>query len=46
MQFHTKIRIAEDVKLTVIWIANRSQGWYERGASQKRTPLEPASRQA
>ncbi len=31
--------------LTVVWIVNRSQGWYERGAARKGTALEPASRE-
>jgi ACR3 family arsenite transporter len=30
--------------LTVVWIVNRSQGWYERGATQ-RAALKPASRE-
>ena len=33
------------VMLSVVWIVNRSQGWYERGAAGKITPLEPAPRE-
>lgn len=39
------VLIEVPVMLTVVWIVNRSQGWYERGAAA-RTSLKPASREA
>ena len=39
------VLIEVPVMLTVVWIVNRSQGWYERGAARKGTALEPASRE-
>ena len=38
------VLIEVPVMLTVVWIVNRSQGWYERGAARK-TALKPASRE-
>ncbi|MFY9294850.1 MAG: ACR3 family arsenite efflux transporter [Methylorubrum rhodinum] len=38
------VLIEVPVMLTVVWIVNRSQGWYERGASRDAT-LEPTSRE-
>ncbi|CAO4144842.1 ACR3 family arsenite efflux transporter [Methylorubrum aminovorans] len=34
------------VMLSVVWIVNRSRGWYERGGVRKDLSLDPASRQA
>ncbi len=39
------VLIEVPVMLTVVWIVNRSQGWYERGAARKGTALKPASRE-
>ena len=39
------VLIEVPVMLTVVWIVNRSQGWYERGAARKGTALEPAARE-
>ncbi|MBK3395017.1 MULTISPECIES: ACR3 family arsenite efflux transporter [Methylobacterium] len=39
------VLIEVPVMLTVVWIVNRSQGWYERGAARKGRALEPASRE-
>ncbi len=39
------VLIEVPVMLTVVWIVNRSQGWYERSAVRKGTALEPASRE-
>ncbi|TGD94600.1 ACR3 family arsenite efflux transporter [Methylobacterium nonmethylotrophicum] len=38
------VLIEVPVMLTVVWIVNRSKGWYERGAAS-RTNLKPASRE-
>jgi arsenite transporter len=35
------VLIEVPVMLTVVWIVNRSQGWYERGAAQRRGVLKP-----
>ena len=40
------VLIEVPVMLTVVWIVNRSQGWYERGATRKGAALKPASREA
>jgi arsenite transporter len=34
------VLIEVPVMLTVVWIVNRSQGWYERGAAQRRVVLK------
>ncbi|CAO4172643.1 ACR3 family arsenite efflux transporter [Methylorubrum aminovorans] len=34
------------VMLSVVWIVNRSRGWYERDGARKDLSLDPASRQA
>ncbi|MBB2963470.1 ACR3 family arsenite efflux pump ArsB [Methylobacterium sp. R2-1] len=34
------------VMLSVVWIVNRSRGWYERGAAGKGASLTHASREA
>ncbi len=39
------VLIEVPVMLTVVWIVNRSQGWYERGTARKGTALEPAARE-
>ena len=39
------VLIEVPVMLSVVWIVNRSQGWYERGAN-RRAVLKPVSRQA
>ena len=39
------VLIEVPVMLTVVWIVNRSQGWYERGAARKGAALTPASRE-
>ena len=39
------VLIEVPVMLSVVWIVNRSQGWYERGVN-RRAALKPASRQA
>ncbi|WP_336489519.1 ACR3 family arsenite efflux transporter [Methylobacterium nigriterrae] len=40
------VLIEVPVMLSVVWIVNRSQGWYERGAARKGAALKPASRAA
>ncbi len=40
------VLIEVPVMLTVVWIVNRSRGWYERGALRRGAALEPASRDA
>ncbi|MEN3233009.1 ACR3 family arsenite efflux transporter [Methylobacterium ajmalii] len=37
------VLIEVPVMLTVVWIVNRSQGWYERGAARKGRALEPVN---
>ena len=39
------VLIEVPVMLSVVWIVNRSQGWYERGAAGKAAALKPASRE-
>ena len=39
------VLIEVPVMLTVVWIVNRSKGWYERGA-MTRAGLKPAPREA
>ena len=39
------VLIEVPVMLSVVWIVNRSQGWYERGASARGTALQSVSRQ-
>jgi ACR3 family arsenite transporter len=39
------VLIEVPVMLSVVWIVNQSQGWYERGAAGKRAALKPASRE-
>ncbi|MCF4126797.1 ACR3 family arsenite efflux transporter [Methylobacterium sp. SyP6R] len=40
------VLIEVPVMLSVVWIVNRSRGWYERGAAQRNAALAPASREA
>jgi len=40
------VLIKVPVMLSVVWIVNRGQGWYERGATRKGAALKPASREA
>ncbi|OHV14990.1 arsenical-resistance protein [Methylorubrum extorquens] len=39
------VLIEVPVMLSVVWIVNRSKGWYERGASARGTTLQSVSRQ-
>jgi ACR3 family arsenite transporter len=39
------VLIEVPVMLSVVWIVNRSQGWYERGPAGKGAALKPASRE-
>ena len=39
------VLIEVPVMLSVVWIVNRSQDWYERGATRRGAALEPVSRE-
>ena len=39
------VLIEVPVMLSVVWIVNRSQGWYERGATRRGAALKPVSRE-